>query len=157
MLRLLRLRQVVIAAAVGVSSCLGGGQSPRLLWVASCLGRQGGCGRWPRLRLWPLTGGRSVGRWPLAEAAAGGQLSRLLWVASCLGCRSCRGCGQLLRRWWVPWCPVALAVAASVSYSEMRVVAAMGGGWLHQLWWVTSCSRQLQGGIAGMSSGGFSF
>jgi len=86
MLRLLRLRQVVIAAAVGVSSCLGGGQSPRLLWVASCLGRQGGCGRWPRLRLWPLT-----------------------------------------------------------------------GGWLHQLWWVTSCSRQLQGGIAGMSSGGFSF
>ena len=129
MLRLLRLRQVVIAAAVGVSSCLGGGQSPRLLWVASCLGRQGGCGRWPRLRLWPLTGGRSFGHWPLAAAVAGGQLSRLLWVA----------------------------VAASVADSEMRVVAAMGGGWLHQIWWVTSCSRQLQGGIAGMSSGGLSF
>ena len=47
-LRLPRLRQVVIAAAVGMASCLGGGQSPRL------------------------------SGWPVAAAVVGGQLPWLL-------------------------------------------------------------------------------
>ena len=61
----------------------------------------------------------------------------------------CGGCG---------W-SIASAVAASVAGSEMRVGAAVAGGRLHQLWCVPSCSRQLKGGVVGMSfgTGGFSF